>query len=99
MKIVGILRKCGDFRDDKGKEVVYDNLYLHCTQKEQGAIGELTSIHKIPIATADSVFGCPNVFEILETLVGENVYIYYNEKKRVMKVECYEPVSNEREVL
>lgn len=53
MKVRGIEHKAGTFKDNGGREVAYDNFYLHCTksvEENPGTMLDGTSVEIVKVS-------------------------------------------------
>lgn len=54
MKVRGIEHKSGTFKDNGGREIAYDNFYLHCTkvaEENPGTMAEGTSVEIVKVSS------------------------------------------------
>lgn len=89
VQVIGTEMKSGSFNDQaSGREIQYNNLYLHCLKSNiytsEGSFGFGSSPVSVKIKNSaenvDRVFGGRITKDNLESLVGGYVDLYYNEK-------------------
>lgn len=69
MKVIGYENKKGTFKDEAGIERAYDNMYIHCTYKNQNTVGEGCRAYKL---ARDCEF---QNFQSLDDLIGNEVIL------------------------
>ena len=77
MTVVGIQRKNGNFDNEKGENIAYDNIFLFLEDRTQdgfdGIQGTLVDKFKIPTAKFSDMFGGKLTPETSASLVGQNI--------------------------
>lgn len=95
MIVIGAETKSGVFKKD-GNEISYNNLYLYCTREVKaiydengncthwatGSIGEAVKIKNSPEVLKE-VFGGEVNNEVITSLIGKNINVYYDQFGRV----------------
>lgn len=95
VQVIGTEMKSGSFEDPKtGREIQYNNLYLHCLKpnsyKSDGSFGfgsaPVSVKIKNTVEKVQSVFGSSVTQNDLEALIGSQVDLYYDEKGTIDSV-------------
>lgn len=79
MKVRGIEHKAGSFRDTNGRDVAYDNFYLHCTkaaEENPGTMAEGTAVEIVKVSSP--VYNGTLAAHGVQTLCGAVVFPRYD---------------------
>jgi hypothetical protein len=94
MKVIGIIRKSGEYNGH-----AYDNYTLHCTTEDENAIGEITETVKVKAVNFYQVFGETPSERFFSSLIGVEIMPYYDKFKNLVSVNISGYRNNKKETL
>lgn len=86
MKVLGVVEKKGNYQNTD-----YHNVMIHCSVKDEKAIGVVTEVIKVKFTDVSEVFGQVMSNADWQKLIGKEVKASYDKYGRCSDIRVIEP--------